>query len=434
MFNFLKPTFQFEVIHSDNIKKEKISTPEALINYVIGANNHLIKAKDTGWIYSEKIRKTKKGNETVFAMKIELPIYEDNPYFDQLLSPFYTKKKIRFAEIVLPEATNGATMKEFANEIPPIPEELKQMAESGLERLESEVLDSTALEEIDENEQITQPFDSIDEVDQLKKQLLIQQQEIEQLKTKERDSVFIKQQEIQLSEQKETDELIEETEVDSKAEYDCLSLDSLPSTLPRDQKDFSVSEASGAVNDVLSMVKKEFSTRLSTFVEEETEKIDQEVKKLDTRHLIEGEVTKRIQLEKTKAIESEKALLDTERQVKLTEEQQRYEAAISAIERTYLEKKGTKEQELNAYFTEKLEEDIANEYKIQTEQLTRILQGKKDELAFKQKEMNEGLKQDFTQVLATFNESHEKVIQHMEQQKVANQPIDFLKRKKAASE
>lgn len=431
MFNFFKPTFQFEVIHSDNIKKEKINTPAALVNYVIGANNHLIKAKDTGWIYSEKIKKTKKGNETVYALKIELPIYEDNLYFDQLLAPFYTKKKVYFEEIVLSEATNVVNDQKTTNEIPEIPEELKQMAESGLERLESEVIDSIALEEIDENMQITKPSASLDEVDQLKKQLLVQQQEIEQLKKKESDSVFINQQEIKLSEQKETSELTEESEVDSKGEYAGLSLDTLP---PSNQKDFSVSEASGAVNDVLSLIKKEFSTRLSNFVEEETEKIDQEVKKLDTRHLIEGEVSKRIQVEKTKTIESEQALLETERQVKLTEEQQRYEAAVSAIERNYLEKKGVKEQELNTYFAEKLDEDIANEYKIQTEQLTRILQGKKDELAFKQKEMNEGLKQDFTQVLATFNESHEKVIQHMEQQKVANQPIDFLKRKKAVSE
>ncbi|WP_088271966.1 hypothetical protein [Enterococcus wangshanyuanii] len=183
------------------------------------------------------------------------------------------------------------------------------------------------------------------------------------------------------------------------------------------QQFLSTPESVDAVSDVLDLVKNEFSSRLSNFVEEETIKINQEIKELDTRHLIEEEVTKRVQAEKQRTIDAEILVLDNEEQKELKEEQQRHELAVATIKRTCAEKKANKEQELDVHFKDKLANDIAVEYKTQTEQLTRILQGKKDELAFKQKEMNEGLKTNFAQVLASFNETHEKVIEQVEQQK-----------------
>ncbi len=94
MFNFLKGTFRFEVIHSDNIQTESILTPESLVNYVIGVNNHLIKAEETGWVYGRKnLRRVKKAKSYFMHLKSSCRLYEDNPYFDQLLSTILYKKR-----------------------------------------------------------------------------------------------------------------------------------------------------------------------------------------------------------------------------------------------------------------------------------------------------------------------------------------------------
>ncbi|MEI5992469.1 hypothetical protein A5881_004025 [Enterococcus termitis] len=431
------------MIHSDNIQTESILTPESLVNYVIGVNNHLIKAEETGWVYAEKFKESKKGKELLYAFKIELPLYEDNPYFDQLLSPFYTKKKLAFEEVVLPEAT-----KETKNEggTPELPPELQALADSGTKRLEEQLPETVeASEKTSEDQELVDPNDDQAEqqqlIENLMYQLEMQQEEIQQLKQEEIQQ--LKQENATnlslnnpLSNEDIQTELVikkKQTEVSPDKSYPGLSLDSIePKT--EEPSVLSTPESVGAVSDVLDLVKNEFSSRLSSFVEEETTKIDQEIKELDTRHLIEGEVKKRVQIEKQRTIDAEILVLENEEQKELKEEQQRHESAVATIKRTCAEKKATKERELDVHFKEKLSNDIAAEYKVQTNQLTRILQGKKDELAFKQKEMNEGLKANFAQVLASFNETHEKVIEQVEQQKVANQPIDFLAHKKAASE
>lgn len=437
MFDFFKSVIRFELIHSDNIKGEKVASPEALVNYVIGVNNYLYQQEEQGWVYAEKIKETRKGKSTLFAMKIELPIMEDNPYFDQLLSPFYTKKKLPFEEIVLPEATFLERDKE-GGEVPPLSPELKTLMQSGNERLDVDENGDTEIDVEVESDDSTmfmeQQAAKQQEIDELKYKLSLKQQEIEQLKRQEEPTMNEK---VEQSEQKEavSQEIVESVTTEDRPKYPGLSFDSVQS-VPSESA-ISVAEpslATGDVSDMLELVKQEFSTRLTTFVEEETRKIDAEIKEMDTRHLIEAEVTQKNQLEKKNALEAEQETLQGERQVQLTEENKRHEAALATIERTYADKKVAKEQEITAHYSEKLAEDISTEYKRQTEQLSRILQGKKDELSFKQKQMNEGLKENFTQVLATFNESHERVIEQMEQQKVANQPIDFLAHKKAASE
>lgn len=435
MFNFLKGTFRFEVIHSDNIQTESILTPESLVNYVIGVNNHLIKAEETGWVYAEKFKESKKGKELLYAFKIELPLYEDNPYFDQLLSPFYTKKKLAFEEVVLPEATKVTKNESRTPELPP---ELQALADSGTKRLEEQSPETVEISEMTSEEQeIVNPNDDQAEqqqlIENLMYQLEMQQEEIQQLKQKNATNLSLNH---PFSNEDIQTELVikkKQTEVSPDKSYPGLSLDSIePKT--EEPPVLSTPESIGAVSDVLDLVKNEFSSRLSSFVEEETTKIDREIKELDTRHLIEGEVTKRVQIEKQRTMDAEILVLENEEQKELKEEQQRHESTVATIKRTCAEKKATKEQELDVHFKEKLSNDIAAEYQAQTDQLTRILQGKKDELAFKQKEMNEGLKANFAQVLASFNETHEKVIEQVEQQKVANQPIDFLAHKKAASE
>lgn len=92
--------YRYTLLHSDTIEAQPISSTEELINFVIGANNKLIDRKETGWIYVEKIKESRHGEILLYGKRIDLPIFEDNPYFDNLLSNFHSKKLIPFVELL----------------------------------------------------------------------------------------------------------------------------------------------------------------------------------------------------------------------------------------------------------------------------------------------------------------------------------------------
>lgn len=92
--------YRYPLLHSDTIEAQPISSPEELINFVIGANNKLIDRKEKGWIYAEKVKELRHGEILLYGKRIDLPIFEDNPYFDNLLSNFHTKKLVPFVELV----------------------------------------------------------------------------------------------------------------------------------------------------------------------------------------------------------------------------------------------------------------------------------------------------------------------------------------------
>lgn len=92
--------YRYPLLHSDTIESQPISSPEDLINFVIGANNKLIDRKEKGWIYAEKIKESRHGEILLYGKRIDLPIFEDNPYFDELLATFHTKKLIPFVELL----------------------------------------------------------------------------------------------------------------------------------------------------------------------------------------------------------------------------------------------------------------------------------------------------------------------------------------------
>lgn len=92
--------YRYTLLHSDTIESQPISSPEELINFVIGANNKLIDRKEKGWIYAEKLKESRHGEILLYGKRIDLPIFEDNPYFDELLATFHTKKLIPFVELL----------------------------------------------------------------------------------------------------------------------------------------------------------------------------------------------------------------------------------------------------------------------------------------------------------------------------------------------
>lgn len=87
-------------------------------------------------------------------------------------------------------------------------------------------------------------------------------------------------------------------------------------------------------------------------------------------------------------------------------------------------------QAIKAQYAQKITEKIQEEYDTQTQALSNILQGKTDELKLRQRELNEGLKVNFSQAIDQFNHAHEEVIQNVEKQKDAS-PIEISKYLKA---
>ena len=85
MFGLKKAIYRFDLDASDNIQLKTISDATSLTSYVIGVNNDLF-AKDTkGWLLIEKSKVTKKGDQKLYGLKLDLPILEENSYFDELL-------------------------------------------------------------------------------------------------------------------------------------------------------------------------------------------------------------------------------------------------------------------------------------------------------------------------------------------------------------
>lgn len=447
MIGLKKNAYRFEIMNSDNINAEVINDAEELINYVIGVNNHLLAFGETGWLFIEKIKETKKGPTVLYVAKLELPIQEVNTSFDHLLAPFYTRKKLPYDKtLVSPLAEEYFEGKSDSEEIqtPELPESLAALANKGAQEFEQvepvenveEIVQETETEPLQEKQQ-DQSNVQQQQMNELIKQMKKQQEEIKELKQMKRGeslttesisvpvqpnvaSSFIVDDFSTIRSNETVSEELTPVEEEGKEKKES-SIPDLPSH-PSDQ----------VVTDVLDMVKNEFSTRLFSFVSSEMDKINEEIKQLDTRGSIEKEITNRIENEKEQAIETESTRLSLEKQSLLQEEKQRHEAALTNIEASYMKNMEDKLKELTSSYESRRQTEISEEYQRQTKQLSMILQGKKEELSLRQKDLNAGLKDDFAQVLASFNANHEQVIQQIEKQKEQNVPIDFLAHLKRA--
>ena len=438
MFGLKKTAYRFEVIHSDNINGEEIKDADGLINFVIGVNNHLSAMDEKGWLFIEKIKETKKDSTVLYVAKLELPLLEDNSYFDSLLSPFYTRKKVAYdSSLVSPLLADSTGSNE--NGIPELPGEFAALATKGKEELEQAVLP------VNEKYQDQESKEEAEKASQEQENAALQQLQIEQLtyhlhlKQEELNTKAEELEKLKIEKQKKllNDELMSLVTPPAEAvQKEVMPIVEPEPVKPVTQEIYTpvVADHSSdqVVTDMLDMVKTEFSSRLSIFVEEETKKINDEIKQLDTRETIDQDVTARLEAEKNRMIESESAILITKKRLFLKEEQQRHEAALATIEETYVKDKEERLTEILISFETKRKLEISEEYQRQTEQLSKIIQGKKEELSLRQKDLNVGLKDNFAQVLASFNENHEQVIQQIEKQKEQNAPIDFLARLKQA--
>lgn len=410
MFGLKKAIYRFDLDASDNIQLKTISDATSLTSYVIGVNNDLF-AKDTkGWLLIEKSKVTKKGDQKLYGLKLDLPILEENSYFDELLFPFHTKKSIEYDQSVFLVDKNEIELEAIDNEEPVMTEEMKHLVEKGSTKITPSVETADFDEEENINEESTEEIEQ-ENVEELLRKLKQQEEEIQKLKTDKQPM--------------ETNDPVENTDIEVAKER--IVSETLTDTAKLPENITTTDTEDQSISEVLDMVKVEFGSRLELLIKKEKEKIQEEIKRLDERSEIPKKVTQKIDIEKNAAIEIEEKNLEINRLSALEEENKRHDQKIAEIEKEYATNRLIRLEAIKTEYEEKCNTLISQEYKKQTEQLEKILQGKKEELALRQKVLNDGLKNNFAKVLETFNADHDEVIKNIDQQKKSSELIDLTK-------
>lgn len=410
MFGLKKAIYRFDLDASDNIQLKTISDATSLTSYVIGVNNDLF-AKDTkGWLLIEKSKVTKKGDQKLYGLKLDLPILEENSYFDELLFPFHTKKPIEYDQSVFLVDKNEIELEAIDNEEPVMTEEMKHLVEKGSTKITPSVETADFDEEENINKESTEEIEQ-ENVEELLRKLKQQEEEIQKLKTDKQPM--------------ETNDPVENTDIEVAKER--IVSETLTDTAKLPENITTTDTEDQSISEVLDMVKVEFGSRLELLIKKEKEKIQDEIKRLDERSEIPVKVTKKIDIEKNAAIEIEEKNLEINRLSALEEENKRHDQKIAEIEKEYATNRLIRLEAIKTEYEEKCNTLISQEYKKQTEQLEKILQGKKEELALRQKVLNDGLKNNFAKVLETFNADHDEVIKNIDQQKKSSELIDLTK-------
>ena len=172
----------------------------------------------------------------------------------------------------------------------------------------------------------------------------------------------------------------------------------------------------------------EFGQALTKFIEKETKKINQEIQQLDKRHLIEESVTKRLEAKKQEELANLENQLINQKQQQVQEEKLRHQQALQNIEKSFTTQLEGETEAIQNSYKETVDQTIKKEYEQQTEQLSRVLQGKMDELKLRQHTVNTGLEANFKEILETFNREHTQVIHEVEQKKQQS-PISLEERR-----
>ena len=405
MFSFplKKATYLFELDVSESIQKQTIQSTSSLINYVIGVNNALIQRDDAGWLIIKKYKQTKKGEQLLMAIKIVLPLYEDNPYFDELLTPFYTKKPLAFEQVE--ELQEEKEEVDPVNQsVPEMPEEMKALMMQNQHTVESKV-EEKVYQEKDEtgSKKELSIEENKEEIEKLRTQLLQKEQEVQCLK-QENERVQEERQSIPDKEQLTSPVIAEKPLVSSVSS-------SIPQMMTK------------SVSELLDTLSQEMREKLETLLQEERWVMEEEIRQLDKRSEIRPNVRTQIEQERTLAIEAEEQRLTAEKQALCQEEQERHEKRLAEIETKIEEEKQQRFAEIKQNLEEKETHLITKAYAQQTETLERMLQERKEALFLRQQEVNKGLNQQVSQILATFNTKHNEVIAQLEAQKQRSVPV-----------
>lgn len=425
-----KPKFIYEISESENLPDSQLYDAYDLVEYITNQDFRFKRDYLKGSVLITKVRNNIHGT-VYFAKRIYLPQEEGFEWLKEL-SDFFTKKPIDYSvddteEIKAedttehketPNGNDGFTLEDFELELhqDTTPVQAEQTSSTDeLSMNESAVEERKSVDEAPNEPELVQV--SKKEFLSLKQAIEAQKMEIDQLR-EEREHSASANPEANVSDSKLNPIIPDEVSdlLDKELEIDVSQLEIQ-------------SSSDEIVQSVLQSTKAEIDNALAAFVETETKKIKEEIKQLDKRDLIEELVTKRLTAEEQDRLSNLNQQLSLEKEQKTQEEILRHQQALREIEQAFVSQLQEETNVLREAYKNKIDQTIKAEYEKQTDQLSRILQGKMDELKMRQRTMNAGLEANFKEALANFNREHTQVIQVVEQKKHFS-PIDLGERRK----
>ncbi|WP_282799425.1 hypothetical protein [Lactococcus lactis] len=438
MFN--KKKYRIELSQVQNIRPDKVRNAADLVNFIIGENQELLDHEEQGSLVVSKIESSKKGEQILFAQRLELPMTAKTN-FDALLEPFYTRKPLEFDESILEiqdersQVIKDTLSKSRQNEISYAitPQKSNKREENDEGYAPAPQLDLSDDKEEDEsdsgsNKQVLNDVQSEPSNDTERTEInvpsstLLTETAIKEIIAKEMkdkdDEIERLKQSLRSQEKEETAKVENPPVKDDHVSEAILATPLVSSDLSEDVN----------VLDVIKMVKYDANKRLEDFIAQETAKINAEIEALDTRDKIEPTLSKRFGDEKELEIKELNRKVESEKTEAITTEKARHEAALKSIESESEANRVSQLAKLTEEFSTKLSSAIKEEYERQTEQLNLILQGKTEELQLRQKAVNEGMKNTVSEVLEGFNTNHGEVIQNVERRKNSSGVIPLRQR------
>lgn len=431
MFN--KKKYRIELSQVQNIRPDKVRNAADLVNFIIGENQELLDHEEQGSLVVSKIESSKKGEQILFAQRLELPMTAKTN-FDALLEPFYTRKPLEFDESILEIQDEKRNSHENVEEgIYQVKNDIVQREENDEGYAPAPQLDLSDDKEEEEsssgsnkqviNDEQSEPSNDTERTEiNVPSSTLLTEAAVKEIVAKEMKG---KDEEIErLKQSLRSQEKEESTKVENPLVKDDHVSEAI---LPTPSVSFDVSEDVN-VFDVIKMVKYDANKRLEDFIAQETAKINAEIEALDTRDKIEPTLSKRFGDEKELEIEELNRKVESEKTEAISTENARHEAALKSIESESEANRVSQLAKLTEEFSTKLSSAIKDEYERQTEQLNLILQGKTEELQLRQKAVNEGMKNTVSEVLEGFNTNHGEVIQNVERRKKSSGVIPLRQR------
>lgn len=418
---FKKVTYRFELVVSEKIQSQRIQSPANLINYVIGVNNTLIQREESGWMIIKKYKQTKNSEQLLMAQKIDLPIYEDNPYFDELLESFYTKKPLPF-EPVENLQEEKEEVEPIYPSVPEMPEEMKVLFMQNQNIVENEAEEKVFQET--KGTKYKEPLveESKEEIEKLRAQLLQKEQEVQRLK-QENKRIQEEKQAVPMEEQLTSfDEQVVPTPIEELQGSTEPVVSSVSFDVPQ-MAFISSKMTTQSVSELLAILCQEMRGKLDILLQEERCVMEEEIRQLDKRSEIRPTIQHQMEQERTQAFQVEEQRLVVEKQALCQVEQERHKKRMAEIESEIEAEKQQCFAEIKQRLEEKEIQLIAQSYAQQTEELDRTLQERKEALFLRQQEVNEGLNQQLTQILASFNTKHNEIIAQLETQKQRSVPV-----------
>lgn len=438
MFN--KKKYRIELSQVQNIRPDKVRNAADLVNFIIGENQELLDHEEQGSLVVSKIESSKKGEQILFAQRLELPL-SAKTNFDALLEPFYTRKPLEFDESILEiqdehsQVIKDTLSKSRQNEISYAitPQKSNKREENDEGYAPAPQLDLSDDKEEDEsdsgsnkqvlNDDQSEPSNDTERTEinvpasTLLTETAIKEIIAKEMKDKDEEIERLKQS-LRSQEKDETAKVENPPVKDDHVSEAILATPLVSSDLSEDVN----------VLDVIKMVKYDANKRLEDFIAQETAKINAEIEALDTRDKIEPTLSKRFGDEKELEIKELNRKVESEKTEAITTEKARHEAALKSIESESEANRVSQLAKLTEEFSTKLSSAIKEEYERQTEQLNLILQGKTEELQLRQKAVNEGMKNTVSEVLEGFNTNHGEVIQNVERRKNSSGVIPLRQR------